>query len=216
MNSDSDHLPDRILSMHEQAVREMEEPRDGISPTPVTFLLMCFVLAAWSGFYLADNRGNWSGVEYNAKPSQLATSTAAVAENPMVLGLQVFSSCSQCHQADGRGLAGTYPPLVASEYVTGDVRRFAAILLNGINGSFPVNGVNYSGQMPNWRDYYNDEELAAVMTYARNSWGNKAPAVSIDSVAKVRSELAANGGVWSASSLAVFAAEGPKAAGTAK
>ncbi len=201
----SDNLPDRIIQMHEQAVREMEEPRDGISPTPVTFLLMCFVFTAWGGYYIADNQGNWSGMEYSAKPASAAAGPAAVID-PMVMGKEIFGACTQCHQADGKGVAGTYPPLVASDYVTGDERRLAAILVNGINGPFVVNGVTYNSEMPKWRDYFSDEEIAAVITYIRNSWGNKAPAVSKDTVAKVRAELADKPNAWTASSLAEFSA----------
>ncbi len=191
MNHDNEHLPDRILSMHEQSVREMEEPRDGVSPTPVSFLLMCFVLTAWGGYYIADNPGNWSGTEYNPKPANLTAAGPAVKEDPMVLGKQIFNVCAQCHQSTGAGVAGTYPPLVGSEYVTGDPSRFSAILLNGLKGPITVNGVVYSGEMPAWRDLYSDEELAAVMTYARNSWGNKAPPVPEAIATKVRADLPA-------------------------
>lgn len=189
----SDDLPDRILKIHEQAVREMTEPRDGISPTPVTFLLLCFFFTAWGGYYLADNPGNWSGMEYSEKPAA-PTGVAAPPADPMVLGREIFGACMQCHQADGRGVAGTYPPLAASEFVTGDERRLATILLNGISGPFVVNGVTYNSEMPKWRDYFSDEELAAVMTYVRNSWGNKASPVSKETVAKVRADLAAGKG----------------------
>lgn len=209
MNSNPDHLPDRILSMHEQAVREMEEPRDGISPTPVSFLLMCFVLTAWGGYYIADNPGNWSGMEYNAKPANLAAAAPTAQEDPMVLGKEIFNACAQCHQANGIGVAGAYPPLVASDFVTGDPRRLAAILINGINGPITVNGANYTGEMPAWKALYSDEEIAAVLTYARGSWGNKAPPISKDIVAAVRAELSTNATPWSAASLAAFAAETP-------
>ena len=205
MSSHSDNLPDRVLAMHEQAVREMEEPRDGSTATPVAFILMCFFFTAWGGYYIADNPGNWSGQEYNEKPNHTAFSGPAAPTDPMLLGKEVFSACSQCHQADGKGVAGTYPPLAATEFVTGDERRLAAILVNGMNGPLIVNGSTYSGEMPSWRGYFNDEELAAVMTYIRNSWGNKAAAVPKDSVAKVRAELAANPAAWTAETLGPFA-----------
>jgi hypothetical protein len=140
----SDNLPDRILKMHEQAVREMVEPRDGIS-TPVTFLLLCFFFTAWGGFYLADNPGAWSGMEYNEKPSA-APAGPAVAVDPMLMGKRSSAPALSAIRPTGKGVAATYPPLVASEYVTGDERRLAAILLNGINGPFLVNGATYSSE----------------------------------------------------------------------
>ncbi len=204
MSSHSDDLPDRVLSMHEQAVREMEEPKDGSTATPVGFILMCFFFTAWGGYYIADNPGSWSGQEYNEQPNHTAFSGPAAPTDPMLLGKEVFGACTQCHQSDGKGVAGTYPPLVASEYVTGDERRLAAILINGINGPLVVNGASYSSEMPSWRSYFNDEELAAVMTYTRNTWGNKAPPVSKDAVAKVRAELAGSSAAWTAETLTTF------------
>jgi mono/diheme cytochrome c family protein len=198
-------LQDRILEMHTAAMREMSEPRDGIRPTPVTFLVMCFLFTMWGGYYMGTYGGDWTGTgmsERAGAPAPVATAP----QNPMVLGAEVYNACTQCHQADGKGLPGQFPPLAASEYVTGDERRFAAILLNGINGEFEVNGQKYNSQMPPWKDNYNDEEIAAVMTYVRNSFGNKAAPVSRQVVEAVRKEVGA-GGPWSEASLAEFAAK---------
>ncbi|MBM3759447.1 MAG: cytochrome c [Acidobacteria bacterium] len=191
--------------MHSAAMREMSEPRDGIRPTPVTFLILCFFFTMWGGYYIGAYGGDWTGTGMNEKAGAAAP-VASAPQNPMALGAEVYNACTQCHQADGKGLAGQFPPLAASEYVTGDERRFAAILLNGINGDFVVNGQKYNSQMPAWKDNYNDEEIAAVMTYVRNSFGNKAAPVSKQVVEAVRKEVGANG-PWSESSLAEFAAK---------
>jgi len=198
-------LQDRILEMHSAAMREMEEPRDGIRPTPVAFLILCFLFTMWGGYYMGTYAGDWTG---NGLAERAAPVNAAPAapQNPMVLGAEVYNGCTQCHQANGMGLAGQFPPLADSEFVTGEPRRLAAILLNGINGELEVKGQKYNSQMPPWKDSYNDEEIAAVMTFIRNSFGNKSGPVARSLVETVRKEVG-SGAPWSAQSLEDFAAK---------
>ncbi len=198
-------LQDRILEMHSAAMREMSEPRDGVRPTPVVFLLGCFLFPKWGGYYIGAYAGDWTGDGLAEQANKVAAAPSAP-QTPMALGAEVYNACTQCHQADGKGLAGQFPPLAGSEFVTGDERRLAAILLNGINGDFHVNGQLYNSQMPPWKDNYNDEEIAAVATFIRASFGNKAPAVPKAVVEAVRKEVGANG-PWSEAGLAEFAAK---------
>jgi mono/diheme cytochrome c family protein len=204
-NRRAPELQDRILEMHTAAMREMSEPRDGIRPTPVAFLILCFFFTMWGGYYMGTYAGDWTG---NGLAERVGPAAAgpAVAKNPMVLGAEVYNACTQCHQASGLGLAGQFPPLADSEFVNGDPRRLAAILLNGMNGELEVKGQKYNSQMPPWKDNYNDEELAAVMTFIRASFGNKSVPVGKEVVEAVRKEVGA-GGVWSAQTLEDFAAK---------
>ena len=128
-------------------------------------------------------------------------------QDPMVLGKEVFGGCLQCHQESGLGVPGTYPPLAASDTVLGDKRRLIAILLKGLNGEFQVNGKTYNAQMPAW-EIREDEEIAAVLTYIRGSWGNAADPVPIGLVTAVRKEVAGKT-EWRAASLAEFTASTP-------
>ena len=197
-------MQDRILELHAAAMREMSEPRDGVRPTPVAFLICCLLFTMWGGYYMGANAGDWTGDGLAEHANQAAAGPAAP-QNPMVLGAEIYNACTQCHQADGKGLAGQFPPLAGSEFVTGDDRRLGAILLNGINGDFHVNGQLYNSQMPAWKDNYNDEELAAVATYIRSSFGNKAGPVEKSLVEAVRKQVGA-AGAWSEAGLAEFAA----------
>lgn len=199
-------LQDSIIQMHTAAMREMEEPRDGVSPTPVVFIFLCLFITMWGGYYMGTYSGDWTGNGLSELRSGAGPTGPVAPQNPMILGQEIYNGCSQCHQGSGMGLAGQFPPLAGSEYVTGDVRRLAAILINGINGELVVNGSTYNAQMPTWKDTYNDEELAAVMTYIRNSFGNKAEAVTKQQVEAVRKEVGALG-AWSAQSLAEYAAK---------
>lgn len=118
-------------------------------------------------------------------------------------GRQIFSTtCASCHQASGEGVEGTYPPLAGSEWATGGEERVVRILLHGLSGPVEVAGETYSGAMPPWGGTLNDAQIAAVTTYVRSSWGNKAPAIAPATVARVRAATAARKTPWTAAELA--------------
>lgn len=88
-------------------------------------------------------------------------------------GKQLFSAnCVACHQTSGLGLPGVFPPLDGSEWVNGDERIVANILLHGITGEISVKGAGFKGAMPSFGQL-GDEELAAVASYVRATWSNK-------------------------------------------
>lgn len=196
--------PDAVVTLHMAAMREMQEPRDGIAPTPVSYIICCFFLLMFGGWYMGYYGGDWTGNGL-AERALSGPPPAPPPQNPMVLGKEFFGNCIQCHQENGLGVAGSYPPLAASEYVLGDKRRLVALVLKGMNGVLVVNSRMYNSQMPAW-EIREDEEIAAVLTYIRSSWGNKADPVSIDFVAKVRAELEGRG-EWRSGTLAEFAAK---------
>jgi len=100
--------------------------------------------------------------------------------------------CFTCHQPNGEGLAGQFPPLAGSDWVLGDKERLIKISMYGLMGEIDVNGVKYNNVMappgipPG---SLTDDQIANVLTYIRNDWGNSASAVSADEVATVRSSL---------------------------
>ena len=99
-------------------------------------------------------------------------------------GQAVFTArCASCHQQNGQG-AGPFPPLAGNSYVTAaDTRDLITTVLNGKTGPITVNGKQYSGAMPAWKGTLSGAEIAAVITYIRAAWSNKAPPVSEDQVA---------------------------------
>ena len=106
-------------------------------------------------------------------------------------GKAVFAAqCAACHQATGKGLPGVFPPLDGSEWVQGNTRILANILLHGINGEISVAGATYSGAMPAFQQL-GDAELAAVASYIRSAWSNKAGALPATLFEQERKELAA-------------------------
>ncbi len=108
--------------------------------------------------------------------------------------------CVTCHQGDGKGLSASgFPPLADTEWVTGDAERLIKLTLNGLYGPLEVNGVAYPGLVPMtpFGKLLNDEEIAAVLTYVRNAFGNRGPLVTPEQVAQVRSSTADKNGFYS-------------------
>lgn len=102
-------------------------------------------------------------------------------------------NCAACHQANGEG-GGPYPPLAKNSDVNAvDSANVIQTVLNGRTGPITVNGRQYGGNMPSWRNDLSDAQIAAVLTYVRSAWGNSAPAVSADQVAAARSPAALSG-----------------------
>jgi mono/diheme cytochrome c family protein len=84
--------------------------------------------------------------------------------------------CLQCHQENGEGLEGVYPPLAKSDYMMADKKRSITQTLKGLTGEIKVNGKIYNGEMAAF-ETLTDEEISDVLNYVRNSWGNKSAAV---------------------------------------
>lgn len=120
-----------------------------------------------------------------------------------VLGKEIYAKeglCSTCHQADGGGLtASEFPPLRGTPWVTGSPERLIKLVLKGLMGPMEIAGRKYSGQVPMTphEGMLNDTEVAAVLTYVRNSFGNKAAPISPDLVKIVREEVKDKQGFWS-------------------
>jgi putative heme-binding domain-containing protein len=135
-----------------------------------------------------------------AKPKDVRTKSKKFADGGFKttyeLGQRVFheeGSCATCHRDHGQGITGIYPPLVDSEWVSGDVDRLIKLTLHGVWGPIQVNGRQYEPArgvppMTAIGSLFSDKEIAAVLTFVRNSWGNDAAAIAEADVARVRAE----------------------------
>jgi nitrite reductase (NO-forming) len=102
-------------------------------------------------------------------------------------GKQVYDRiCTTCHQPDGRGMPGIFPPLASSDYLMDDAERAVRILLEGLEGPITVNGQSFNGVMPDFS--LKDEEIAAVLSYVRSNFGNAGSPVSVADVRRIRAE----------------------------
>ena len=186
-----------ILDTHEKVLGR--HPDDGaryrLLPIAILFTLSGLILFA--GTYLNRYTGHYSPAIFdeNAKPSTGAATALKV--DPIAMGKSQFNAvCITCHQATGLGVAGIYPPLAGSDLVTGPSARVIRIVLYGLKGEVHVSGKTYGaaampvfGQVAGSAYSWNDEKVAAVLSYVRQEWGNKAGAVTADEVAAVRKAL---------------------------
>jgi len=109
-------------------------------------------------------------------------------EERRMLGERVYNSnCLACHQPDGKGIPGAFPPLAKSDYLMADKNRAVATVLHGLEGPITVNGQTFNSIMP--KLLLTDDDVANVLTFVRNSWGNQGDAVSLEEVRAVRSKL---------------------------
>jgi mono/diheme cytochrome c family protein len=101
-------------------------------------------------------------------------------------GKTVFTTyCMACHQKDGSGVPRMFPPLQKSEWVNGDKKRLINILLHGLEGDITVNDETYSQTMPK-QDYLTDKQIASVLSYIRQNFGNQADSVKVKDVKTLR------------------------------
>lgn len=137
--------------------------------------------------------------------AQPEAAPAAAAATPTGGEAIYTQRCITCHQADGAGLPGTYPPLAGSEYATAANPGVPArVVIHGISGPITVHGAQFNNLMPPYGVgvQMSDEEIAQLLTYVRSSFGNSASAVTAADVAKARSETSSHTGPMTAELLA--------------
>lgn len=106
----------------------------------------------------------------------------------MLSGKKVYDMyCQACHQADGNGVPRLNPPLAGTVYVTGSKTRLIDIVLNGLTDPLEINGEEYNNPMAA-HSFLTDQQIADVLTYIRNSFGNKAGVVTAAEVKKQRAK----------------------------
>lgn len=132
-------------------------------------------------------KSNNATSEASGAPAESAAVSSAPGSNGgSGAGATVYSTnCSSCHQADGKGLAGAFPPLAGNPVVTGDPKNLVHIVKYGLTGKVSVAGHDFNGTMPPWGSQLSDTQIADVATYVRTSWGNKATPVTAAEVGAV-------------------------------
>jgi nitrite reductase (NO-forming) len=149
----------------------------------------------------AENKAIYSGKEVDevylgdraqpnlaavAAAAKAATSGALTVEEQMKAGQALFAgTCSTCHQANGAGLPGVFPPLAKSDWLAANPKRAVDVVLHGLTGPVKVNGQDYNSVMPPM-DQLTDDEVANILTSVLGSWGNAGGKVSKTEVAERR------------------------------
>lgn len=118
--------------------------------------------------------------------AQKKVKTTPSAAASIVRGQQVYTQyCLSCHQTDGGGVPDMNPPLSKTTYVLGDNRKLIKVILNGFTQNVDIDGESYSNNMPP-HNFLTDQQIADVLNYVRNNFGNKASAVTMTQVKAVR------------------------------
>ena len=154
-----------------------------------------------------ENKAIYSGKEVDAvyigdraQPNMAAVATAAASaktgaltlEEQIDAGKALFTgTCSTCHQPEGQGMEGVFPPLAKSDYIAADSKRVPAAILHGLVGPVTVNGKDYNSNMPPMSQL-TDDEVANISTYVLNSWGNPGGRVTKEEAAAIRAQKPAN------------------------
>ncbi|WP_242494521.1 copper-containing nitrite reductase [Brumimicrobium glaciale] len=136
------------------------------------------------GIYLPEG-GTIQSMPVEAKVDQPIVELSK--SEKMANGKKLYgSTCFACHQANGEGIANAFPPLAKADYLNADVSRAIEIVLRGKTGEITVNSKKYNSVMT--AQNLTDKEVAAVMTYVYNSWGNNGTEVTEEMVKKVRNK----------------------------
>ncbi len=134
--------------------------------------------------YIGDKAVSTAAVQEAAQAA--ATGGAPTKEQQIKAGAALYNgTCSVCHQNNGEGLPDVFPPLAKSDFLMADKERAIAIVLDGLTGKVTVNAKEYNSVMPPMSQL-NDDEVANILTYTMNSWGNRGPVVTAREVAKLR------------------------------
>ncbi len=151
-----------------------------------------------------ENKAVYSGKEVDSvylgdkavSSMPVAAAATASASGALTLKQQIDAgaalyngTCSVCHQATGEGMPAVFPPLAKADYLLADLNRAIATVLNGKTGAITVNGKDFNSVMPPMSQL-NDDEVAHILTFTLNSWGNPGGQVSAAQVAKVRATTA--------------------------
>src|SRR5205814_7818261 len=189
-----------VQEVHAAIQREKREPRVGLEPLSIWLIAVYGIAIFTGGAYLGRYSGSFSGDGLDpmggpppAKKGGGPQGQQQQAElSPRDRGKKIFAAnCQTCHQANGLGVPGQYPPLAGSEFTTGGSRRPAMIVLKGLQGPVKVKGQEFgTAVMQPWDKTLTDAKIADVLTYERSEWGNSASPVTTEQISALRKELA--------------------------
>lgn len=174
---------------------------------PIWLIVVMFLLLYWGALYFDQNGAWFSPKVYaplNSVQQVVDLNNTLGGPNPAEAGRAVYAkTCVACHQANGQGAPGQFPPLTGSEWVNEPgPGRIIRLVLQGLQGPITVKGQTYNNVMVPWNALSN-EDIADVLTYVRQNkeWGNDAPAVTPEQVQAVREKVKNHPGSFTAAEL---------------
>jgi mono/diheme cytochrome c family protein len=187
---------DSILSAHEHVLAPHGDDKAHYPLLPLAMLFVISGFILFAATYLNRYSGHFNSTVFNENALPNDGSGPAAPVDPVAMGKRLFNSggaCVTCHQANGQGIPGVYPPLAGSEWVQGPEERVIRILLDGLKGPVTVEGKTFGASvMPAFGPHqfnWSDEKISQVLTYVRQEWGNKAGPITADQVAAVAAKV---------------------------
>ncbi len=199
-----DYAPtSNVARLHAAVAREKEDPAAKASPIPLGIIAAVAAIAILAGNYFGGNTGtsfavaNIKGYDYplefdgigGAAAPELSPLELHQRENWLAAGKAKYAQCTACHLGTGEGQPGQFPHLKGAEFVVNGEKRLIAILQHGISGSLTVDGKPFNGVMQPLGSGMPDKDLAQLLSYIRNEWGNKASMIYEDQINAVRKEI---------------------------
>ena len=184
---------------------EPAEPRAGLVTMPMWLIMLLCIVGYWGMVYF-DSHGGWFSPQVYAPFATLEQVTdlqpASDADAFVNRGKVVFeATCALCHGVDGMGKPNQAPPLMESEWVNGPANRVIRIPMHGLSGLIQVKGQDWALAMPAMGAAFPPEDLAAALSYIRQAWGNKSPAITTEEVNAVKNATAGRTQPWTVEEL---------------
>lgn len=198
---------ENLIATHDKLLGKQPDDKGRYRLLPLNLLFIFSGMIFFGGTYLGRFSGYFKGDVFNEYSHGTAAVVAAPLD-PIAVGKKLYSTagaCVTCHQPNGMGLPGAFPPLANSEWVTGSEERLIRVALHGLQGPIKVAGVDYNSAMPGFGQgsgfNWSDDKIAAVLTYIRQEWGNKAGPIAVEKVTAVRTKEGARTAAWTAADL---------------
>ncbi len=162
------------------ASREQQLRENGLEPVSIWLMVAGFVVAIIGGSVLLSSDNFFGYSDFTKEGYVRAEFESGKKTIPMALagaaymkkGAALYKNCAACHGVDGGGMAPAFPPLGGSEWVTGSGAVPALAIIHGVTGPIEVSGKPYNGVMPAMADGWSDYDVAALIYYVQNSFGN--------------------------------------------
>ena len=206
-NSEETHVAsdEDMVEVHAKLNSEKHPPTIGFLQAPLVFVFLFGFLVFFCSIQLAHTTNKFE-LDPPKKVVDLSPEEIAAAKfvKKVESGKKTFSAkCASCHQSNGQGLPNMFPPLAGSEWVTSDPGLITNIILKGLKGKIVVKGETW-GTVPTQQMAavdINDREIANVVTFVRQAWGNSASEVTVQQVSAFREESSGRTEQWTAEEL---------------
>ena len=194
---------DSLREVHARLQSQKPDKAHGYSALPLMLLGLMCTIVFFGSIYMVHFSIRFDPLVVNASANRAKPGdTGPVQLTRAQLGKQIYlTNCATCHQPNGLGVPGAFPPLAESEWVTGSEERLVRIVLHGLQGPITVKGNEYNNVMAPLGAVLKDEQIANVLSYIRQEWGNTAPDVEPATVARIRTDTASHSGYWTAAEL---------------